>query len=282
MTRTNLYLVIFLVLAFWSRPTVFAHIDPEGEVHPSISVEEGKFFVYFRINKVSRNGNTESEFCREYSVTGKQLKWTRRASIPEEPEGKNKATQRRIDAGREYRLDSAVRSVTVLEEGKEPESHPLVWPEGRPPFKFLHDYAVAGGRIFVLAYPDEVKPDDPKVLTSYSFDTERFKLIEATTIGNVAAIYHRPTSSPLIPAGDRLVFAWMGIPKGAREPQFSFTEMDPRDLSRKTTSLEGAYSWNTSISLAAIGNRVCIAWHDGEAYGKARKAKIRTLFRSID
>lgn len=282
MTRTTRNTLIFLILAFWSRSIVFAHMDPEGEVHPSVFVEDGKFVVYYRINKADGNGKTKSEFCREYSASGKQLKWTRRASIPDEIERKNRATQRRTDGAREYRIDSSIWSVTVFEAGEESEIHSLVWPEGRPPFEFHHDYAVAGGRIFILAYPEAAQPDQRKILTLYSFDTVHFRLIEATTFGGVAAIYHRPTASPLLPVGDRLVFAWMGTPEGASEPQFSFTVLDPLDLSRETTSLEGTYLWNTSISLAAIGNRVCIAWHDGDAYGKVRKAKIRTLFRSID
>lgn len=194
-----------------------------------------------------------------------------------------KATiQRRTDAGLVYQLDPSAASVTISGPGTASTKHKLAWPDGRAPFGLCHDYAVTGGRIFVLAYPEDSKqPASEKILTLYSFDTIRFRLVEAAKLGKAASIYHRPTASPLIPVGGLLAFAWMGTPEGTVESRFSLTVVDPRDLSRRTLPLDGRYLWNTGISAAAIGNRICIAWHDGEAYGKLRKAKIRTLMQTI-
>lgn len=282
MTPTCRRALILLLFVLMDRTGILAHIDPPGEIHPKVFAEEERFVVYFRVNRSIDTGKSPSEYRREFSTAGKQLKWTRQSPKPDDSVVTDAVARRRSDGGKQYQLDSSATSVAISEKGKDPTSHKLEWRHGRPPFEFFHDYAVTGGRLYILGYPDSpAQKAAEKILTLYTFETDRFRFVEATTLGEVAAIYHRPTASPLIPVGGLLAFAWMGTPEGTSESQFSLTVVDPRAPTTRTSRLDAPYLWNTSISAAAVGNRLCIAWHDGEAYGKVKKGKIRTHFQTI-
>lgn len=282
MTRTRRRALILLFFVLMDRTAILAHIDPPGEIHPTVFAEEERFVVYFSVNRSIGADNSTSEYRREFNTSGKQLKWARRSPKPEDSALIDAAARRRSDGAKQYQLDSSARSVAVSEHGKEPARHELEWPCGRPPFEFFHDYAVTGGRLFILGYPESPKQQAvKKILTLYTFETDHFRFVEAPNLGEVAAIYHRPTASPLIPVGGLLAFAWMGSPEGTSQSQLSLTVVDPRHRTTRTSPIDAPFRWNTSISAAAIGNRICIAWHDGEAYGKVKKGKILTHFQTI-
>lgn len=282
MTGTCGRTLILLLIVLLDRAGIQAHIDPPGEIHPTVFAEEERFVVYFRVNRSIETDKSPSEYRREFSTSGKQLKWTLQSSKPDDSAASDAVARRRSDGGKQYQLDPSATSVALSENGEEPISRKLEWQNGRPPFEFFHDYAVTGGRLFILGYPESpTQKAAKKILTLYIFETDQFRFVEATTLGEVAAIYHRPTASPLIPVGGLIAFAWMGTPKGASEAQFSLTVVDPRDQTARTSRLDAPYLWNTTISAAAVGNRLCIAWHDGEAYGKVKKGKIRTHFQTV-
>ncbi|HRQ90821.1 MAG TPA: hypothetical protein PLA50_18675 [Bacteroidia bacterium] len=247
------------------------HQDPVGDVHPAVMVENGRFSVYFR------NNERAAEFRKVYRSSGKLA--IPRHRVKETPDSGRRA--RRTEGGRSFSLDEECRNLIIRSGDEVSGKIALPWPGGKMPTR-CRDYVVVGGWLVMLGtLPHPDSPDQRTLLTLSFFDWQHPGPPKTLHLGEVATIYFSPTSSPLAPVGDRLALAWMGQPEGQEDRQFCLTTVDASGQRLATRKLADAYQWNTTISVAAIGSRLCIAWHDGEIYGPFRKAKIRTIFEDL-
>jgi len=257
------------------------HSDPVGDVHPEVRVVNGQFSVTFSNNE--GNPPERPSFRSVYDANGALVVPRHRLSVaPQRFMAGWHGGTRRAEGGRSYGVDGDCRLLTVRSADGSTTRSLLPWPGEDPPLEAFEDFAVLDGRLYVLGtLPHPDGPHHGSTLTLHRFDLDSQDPPLALTLGTVATIYHFPTTSPLVVVGGRLAVAWMGEPEGADHRQFSLTTVDPATMRLATRPLDGAYQWNTHVSMAAVGTRLCIAWHDGEIYGSFRKSKIRVLFEDL-
>lgn len=268
-------------LVFFAGPSAPAHQDPVGDVHPEISVEKGCFVITFSNNE--RMGSDSDSFRCVYAADGSLVVPRHRLSGEAPRFGAAwEGGSQRAEGGSIYEMESDCRVLTIRSADGGSERFVVPWPGEEPPLELFEDFAVLGGRVYILGtLPHPEGPYQGSILTLHRFDPTLIDPPLKLTLGSVATIYDFPTTSPLVVAGGRLVLAWMGRPEKVEDRRFCLTTVDPLTMEPSTRPLAGDYHWNTHVAMAAIGTRLCIAWHDGEIYGPFRKAKIRVLFEDL-
>lgn len=258
-----------------------AHQDPVGDVHPEVSVVNGHFSVTFSNNE--RMAVDRDSFRVIHAADGTLVVPRHRISSEAPRFGAAwEGGSQRAEGGRIYEMESDGRVLTIRSADGSTERFVVPWPGDEPTLELFEDFAVLGGRVYLLGtLPHPEGPYQGSILTLHRFDPALADPPLKLTLGTVATIYHFPTTSPLVITGGRLVLAWMGRPEEVADHQFCLTTVDPATMEPTTRPLAGDYHWNTHVSMAAIGTRLCVAWHDGEIYGPFRKAKIRVLFEDL-
>lgn len=189
---------------------------------------------------------------------------------------------RRSDGENSYELEDEAKRLTIRSGEKILSSKLLPWPGGKSPLVIFHDVVVQGGNLIIIGtLPHPEGYEYGALLSLHRFELDSSNPPLALTLGAVATIYDFPTCSNAVVVGERITLAWMGTPEGTEDRQFCLSTVDPLSMQASTRRLEGDYHWNTQISIASIGTRLCVAWHDGEIYGAFRKAKIRLLFEDL-
>lgn len=285
-SRTKFFLRASFVIgiaSFFTLTTAVlqGHQDPVGDVHPQVSVAEECFVVTFSNNE--RMGAERDSFRCIYDSDGTLVVPRHRNLV--EPQGFTPAWGgglRRFEGELSYELDEEGKLLTIRSGERLLSRSALPWPGEEPPLEMFQDFVVQGGQLIVLGtLPHPDGHHHGAILTLHRFELDSSEAPLALTLGRVATIYDFPTASPLLLVGGRLALAWMGRPEDSEDHQFSLSTVDPATMEPSTRRLEGDYHWNTHVAIAAIGTRLCIAWHDGEIYGLFRKAKIRVLFEDL-
>jgi hypothetical protein len=259
---------------------LLGHMDPVGDVHPHVSVKDGFFVVEFSNNR-DRQPNQKNHFRVVYDSEGKVI-------LPRHPVKEPRAAffaawygQTRRTAGEnQFRMDDEATKMEVLSGETVLSTLSIKWPGGANPLEIFEDFAVTEKSLLILGTlleEDRGYRPPELVMARFSVRNEGPPMIEK--IGKVATIYSFPTCSPLQVVGDNVLVAWMGEKTEPNEGHaFYLTRINLRTGEKRTQKLPADYYWNTQISIAAIGDRICIAWHHGQIYGMFQESKIRTLF----
>jgi hypothetical protein len=275
--------ILIGIAAILALPTgeLLAHQDPVGDVHPEVSVAEGCFVVDFSNNE--KRSIDHDHFRNIYDAGGSLVVPRHRVSEkkPDTPLGWMGGL-RRSDGENSYELDEEAKRLTIRSGEKILSRKSLPWPGGKPPLVIFLDFVVLGGNFIIIGtLPHPEGYEHGALLSVHRFELNSSKPPLALTLGAVATIYDFPTSSNVVVVGERVTLAWMGTPEGTEVHRFCLTTVDPLSMQTSTRRLDGDYHWNTHISIASIGTRLCVAWHDGEIYGAFRKARIRVLFEDL-
>lgn len=263
---------------------VSAHQDPVGDVHPQVVVENGRFAVYFRPNWDS--GYSANQFRVIYSKLGELIAPRHLPSaepkgyVPVWDGGSAKSFGRS-----EVRVDAQAKIAEFTGEDGISRSHRLLWKDGIMPFHMVEDFSASETHLALLGTFQD--PDDPwhTELAVAVFDLHRLALPVIIRLGEVATIYDFPTCSNLIESNGQFHFAWMGRELGADVGgdghALRLSSIDPVRNKSHSLKLDADYNWNTHLSMAAVEDRICIAWHGGKMYGGFIPAKIEKIFMVV-
>jgi hypothetical protein len=271
----------------------YAHSDPFGDIHPVVKAMDGKFSVVFRTQLPGEDGGyTDKESVSRviYNADGSIF-------APRHP----------MDKKRDWRDTGIVNSYggTLKINGSE-----LIFSgrEGKPGYILK---APAGERTSVrLPWPDYVSLTlfenaiatdtgvaisgkdgfdgggrDPLKFYWFPFGGTEPPVIH--DLGRTACIYHFPVASNIAFAGGKFWIAFMQ-PTGEGEDselQLVMWSWKPGDKKARVEILDSPAFWNADLSLAASGNRLCLAYHCPDftnLTANDQLAKIVTVFRDAD
>lgn len=277
MRRSPIRRILTLFLAW---PTVLlAHSDPWGDIHPDVSVIDGHFAITFR------SSQPDSETYSGYHPVQRMIFTSEgRLVAPRHPLQRLRhwsATSGAGLAGRMLRVGDQKLHFSsgrdrgslsyVLEEKDGTRSRVrLPWPEGGP-ISLLEDVAATEDGIAILG-----KEDARNLLRFYWFDHESTEPPIVHYLGPTACIYHFPVASNIAYAGGRF---WVAAVRPGEEMwKLSMWSWKPGEPEGRMEDLDSPADWNSSLSLAAIGDRLCLAYHHPED-GYPGEARILTVFR---
>lgn len=263
-----------------------AHMNPHGDISPSVEVEHGKFAIHF-ITRVE----TET------------LNW----GMVFTPEGKLILPRHRILVKRAEQPADAIKVKTrgepgsgktrfVLSQTKDGQKVEQPLPLNPVRFAIVEESTLAGvwaGFTWTaLGYnwtdDKRVDPSDSVTLLFSTATTKGFSPGKSVLIGKPATIYDSPIASAPVWAARRWWVAWVRqaqTPAELKDPlrawETVLTSIDPISGKVEHKRLPGLSHWNTTISMKTTGGWLCIAWNatlDGSYPGVA---KIVTAFEKL-
>lgn len=251
---------IFIALLL-AAGTALAHQDPRGDVHPWVRVEKGNFAIYFFSNEEPHEPDHSPPPLRVvYSPTGELLAPRHHvASIPEdETSTRRQGGNIQVPAGGEIlsfppypRLFHDKPFYTVQKDGQT-ERHSLPWPDAVK-ISDLSRIIADEHSITIAAKAGGL------VLSFYRFSREGFALPAVVEIGSPATIYDFPVVSNIVFAGGKYWIAWMRPGKEKTDPVLS--SWKPGDAAVTHLVLKTPGDWNSTLSLEAAGDVLCLAYH---------------------
>lgn len=283
------YPVIALVLVFITSSESNAHSDPWGDIHPQVTVEDGKFAVIFNTSLPEK----ESDYTNAKPVSQSIYTPEGKLFAPRHPLDRKRSYQELGPVGlygRELKLGetsfyfSGDRSGKPSYVMKSPEGKlaqvRLPWPESVS-LGLFEDAIVAPGGIAITGKEGERRPDGG-FLRFYWFPHDSTGTPEIQTIGTTACIYDFPVASNIAFAGGKFWLAYMRPVKG-EGCELILWSWKPGAKKGHTETLDSPGDWNSHLSMAAIGDRLCLAYHcvDYE-HSRDGMARIVTVFRKAE
>jgi hypothetical protein len=270
----------------------FGHADPRGDLHPQVLVKDGNFAIVFNS---SQPEGVES-FTGEKAVF--RMIYT--------PEGKLVAPRHPLDRKRDWRETGPaglygkgmrLGDVSVYFGGGH-SSQPgfrLRTPDGvvtRVTLPWSRDLSLNLCED-VMLLPEglaltgkegrgEVAENNLKF---YWFEHEATEALTTQSIGPTICIYDFPVASNIAYAGGRF---WVAYMRPAGQPEDEGVELalwswKPGEEKGRVEVLDSPAHWNCHLSMAAIGDRLCLAYHCAmkESY-YGTDARIVTVFRKAE
>ena len=120
--------------------------------------------------------------------------------------------------------------------------------------------------------------EDPEILRFYWFAHESVEAPARVTIGATQCIYDFPVASNIAFAASRY---WVAFMRGNEEAgsEVVMWSWKPGESKGRERVLDAPAHWNSHLSLAAIGDRLCLAYHcAGQANHYRSDARIETVF----
>jgi hypothetical protein len=245
-----------------------------------VQVENDNFVVYFSDNSISaRAGETEAAagFYRVvYSPTGERLAPRhQRREISSDTDGiRQDAHVARlgddvIEVTGLRKRDPAPASYVVT-RGTASEKRHLPWPADRP-----------GAVESVVATPDAlcVASAHGNKLYLHHFSRHDPKRFKSVAIGEPAFIYMFPRASNVIAVNGRFWIGWVRWNRAQKKYQTVLSAWN-ETMNEPVHHVFGEPSdWNSHLSLAAIGERLCLAYHCLTGDHREARSRIITVFR---
>ncbi|HKP05144.1 MAG TPA: hypothetical protein VJU77_17475 [Chthoniobacterales bacterium] len=279
------FLPCLATLLFVFPVSLTAHRDLAGDVFPIVKVENGNFAIYFYNNarpSVDDNdiqGKNRPVFRIVYSPGGELLGPRARS---------DKFTAEALSNGSSMVYDKTIRvgDETVFFENDLLRAKPsysfekngvrqhrrLPWPE-----KVEIDY-VADALVDERSLALSVALEKGK-LAVYHFDRTKFEMPASVVIGEPTFIYDFPRASNLVRVEDRYWLGWIRYNREKDKLETILSDWKPGEEKAHDTLVDLPTTWNTEISLAAIGNDLCLAYAGPPADASAAQSRIVTLFR---
>lgn len=279
------------------------HRDPQGDIHPEVSVKDGLFEITFQ-----RKPTSESEelgprvFSITYSKDGKVL--VPRHAVSPEMEGfpYSGPAAKKHPPVVEFKLPGQKEDEPpffLLAEGPKKRVHHAFWIEHSYKYPRRKETALP---LQVSAFSPDVidaAAQDKHIAVAWSDsqahheDTASLKLsvlsgrgdLKGRTIeiGKACAFYSTPMATPLLWASGRWWIGWQKAASSAEDDfrvQMMLTSYDPKNGRIEHKALQGSSYWITSLSLATTGDWLCLAWH-GPSPGPLSFSQIVTAFEKL-
>lgn len=283
-TATGRKGVLAAVLLCVLARVCIAHSDPSGDVYPNVKVEGGNFVVEFH-NNASREEQDDTE---QSSDSGPVLRMIFSADgellAPRHVHGRKRdlaatmgeAAKERAQVGDEtitIERGLSVQPLYSLQRKGRTEVHRFPWPSDfGPGFEALcagSDYiglaAIKNSRSLLLAH----------------FDRRHFALPQMMQLSTeLSFIWDFPVVSNLVRIGNRYCIAWPRYNRAANRIECVISTWSPGEDRPKEIVLHEPADTNTHLSLATIGDRLCVAYHCLAGEGPMR-SKIIVVFRKI-
>lgn len=283
-------LLLAAVFFFWLVQPAAAHSDPAGDVFPNVKIENGNFAVYF--SNTLGETNDENDMLRRnvpvyrmvYSPAG-ELLGPRARSQKFRSESLHEANSMVYDKKIQLRDEAVLFEADFL--------------KGDKPSYFIERNGAREHRR--LPWPDDVKIDyvagnhvDEKslaisatigkgILAIYHFDRTKFEAPSTAIVGRPAFIYDFPRASNPVLAADRYWIGWVRYNEAKEKFETVLSDWKPGEEKMHETILDAPSDWNTELSLAAIGTKLCLAYHcslpNSGTNDSPAVSQIITLFR---
>ena len=267
---------VFLV----SVGAALGHQDPMGDIHPNVSVVDGRFAVVFKTSVPDAQADyLESKpvhrmiFEKDGSIFAPRHPLTRRRSHRETGPVGLYGKAIRLGGSTLYfgETRGTPRSYVLRNKEGELSRVRLAWPDGVT-LQLLEDVTATDEGIAMTG------KEDREILKFYWFAHDSVAELKVLTIGATACIYDFPVASNITHAGGRYWVAYMR-PDG-EELKLSLWSWKPGDEKGRVEDLDSPTTWNSHLSMAAIGDRLCLAYHWADIYPGV--AKIVTVFRKAE
>ena len=251
--------------------TGFAHEDPNGDVHPLVTVEKGNIVIWF-INNTEKRTSPESNanvYRTVMDTDGSAI--VVRQPVPNAP---SSIPDWAVKLGSLYPFDTKDRLGLGL---------PLKWQEPVSDVDGITEHK--GNLIFHMS-----GSGDPFYFGAYDLKAKR--LTSAARIGTPGRIYFFPAASSAIVIGKDAYLAWIEERDRKREKLELADGSFADGVSSKTQlvlskwrigtkgvshlPIRQTFDNNVHISIAHIGPRILIAWHEGFGGVALSRSKVWT------
>lgn len=259
-----------------------AHSDPRGDIHPQVLVVDGKFSIVFN----SSHPEKVSEYTEGKSI--QQMIYTAEGKLfaPRHPLERKRSHEELGPVGIYGRKTQLGESTVIFQENrsgyllKSPEGKitrvRLPWPKNVAP-DLLEDVLVVPEGI-AMTGKEMNSTRDGGPLKFYWIEHDSTNAPMVLTIGATACIYYFPVASNVAFAGGRFWVAYMR-PTENKELKLSLWSWKPGEKEGRVEDLDSPAYWNSHLSIAAIGDHLCLAYHCVTDHQYPGHARIVTVFR---
>jgi len=276
--------VIALLLIFVSTAG-FAHEDPIGDLYPVVKVENGNFAIYFY-------NNAQQEKATDYDMSGHSPVYRTVYSPTGELLGP-RALCKNVSSETISNANSMVYNKKVPLNG-ETVFFDADLLKAKPSY-FVEKNGVREHRR--LPWPDEIKINyvasvhvdekclvmsattDDHVLRLFYFDRKKFEPPATAAVGKPTFIYDFPGASNVVCAADRFWLSWVHYNPEKKKFETILSGWRRGEEKPQETILDAPSDWNSELSMAAIDNHLCIAYHCSVTGEYPGYSQIITAFR---
>jgi hypothetical protein len=117
------------------------------------------------------------------------------------------------------------------------------------------------------------------VLKLFHFDRNKFEPPAIAIVGEPTFIYEFPGASNLIFANDRYWIAWIHPNREKKKDETILSDWKPGEKKPHETILDAPSGWNTELSIAAIGTRLCVSYHCSVTSEYPGYSQLITIFK---
>jgi hypothetical protein len=279
--------LLSVACALWVPLIAQAHSDPDGDIHPDVVVEGGRFALYF---SARRDAYAYDDWRMVFSADGKLL------------QPRHRLLTKRTNGTRGGSIQVETHALPVsdtmhfvlqrFQDGKRTEQ-PL--PLDPVKFPLIRSTTMAGEWVgftwaansLALSGPGAGMPKPIQLMFSTAAVTG-FTPGKTVLIGEPATIYDFPCASNPVWAARRWWVAWVRKSKTEAERkdpmrawETMLTSIDPVTSKLEHKRLPGLSHWNTSLSMKTTGGWLCIAWHASADGTYPGAATIITAFEKL-
>lgn len=271
----------FAVLLAGLPTPASGHSDPWGDIHPKVSVKDGNFAITFRtsVDDEVPNYTAKDNVSRViYAPDGRLV-------APRHPLERKRSWQELGPVGLYGRQSRLGDSTVIFEDNQAGQpGYLLKSPDGRITRVYLPWPKDVNLTLFedAAVVPEGIAmtgKQDREILKFYWFPHESAEAPTILSIGATACIYDFPVASNLAFAGGKF---WLAYMKGEGEDgvKLRLWSWKPGEKESRDEVLDSPGFWNSNLSLGAIGNRLCLAYHCADESGpRPGVARIVTVFR---
>ncbi|MEQ1843793.1 MAG: hypothetical protein ABL994_25600, partial [Verrucomicrobiales bacterium] len=263
-----------VLLALFPAQPAFAHEDPAGDLYPEVRVEGGNFAVYF----------TSSFPYEKYDDSWYASKHQHRMIFS--PEGTLLTPRHKPPKGTEIPVDRFDLKGTTIRIGEEEITftglegyllrsgngtvtrHLLPWPDKEP---YVAESAVATPEGIAV---NAIRMEPYGAYQCFWFRFGIDAPPETVPICEPLRIYDFAVSSNIVLAAGRFYVASM-----VEGPKLELWSWKPGEPKGRVETLDSPADWNCHLHMAAIGNRLCLAYHCATRQ-EGNNSRIFTVFRT--
>jgi hypothetical protein len=257
---------------------LFAHSDPIGDIYPNVKVERGNFVIEFKNNEADylSADERESRILRMIHSAEGALLSPRHVLDGSRDLNETLGTAAKEEARLEGEILTVARdgsTYSVAKSSRE-QVHHLPWPDDS---KRVFQAVSADAESIGIAYVTN------SMLFLSHFNRRRFTLAETVRItapDTLPFIWDFPCVSNLVRVNGRYCIAWQRSVKTTSSYECVISTWKPGEPEPREIVLNEPADWNSHLSLAAIGDRLCLAYHC-LADGYPARSRIITVFRTI-
>ena len=269
--------VVGLIVAVAFTKT-FGHSDPLGDIYPSVKIQHGNFVIEFENNE-GEDAERKAVFRLVYSADGVLLA-PRHRFAAERPfaETIGETAKTIVNIGKEtikFQRSRSEQPTYSSTTDKKTQVHNLPWPDGR---HCAFEAGAADADFICVACIGE-----DRGLSLNRFNRRSFAPPETVAIGSPEAIqfiYDFPIVSNLVQIGQRYCIGWVRLNSSRDNYETVISTWKAGEKQPQEIVFQEPSDWNTHLSMAAIGTRVCLAYHCF-ADDHYPRSKIITIFQTI-